>query len=1610
MDNSFGCHVTEFLTALQEVAKMSEGDIYETLRRIAIKIHTEQWPYTQCQKVTDIIISFLNQMKPDKKMEDRCTRTLIAVGLRSPNIIVEKLLGTEHQPPRSLLLAAKEICDKDGPKQCIDQLWDYILRLLQMSEVEEDMLAVYEVLRAVVSCVQRQLNVKASAEDKLAFLKKAAIKSCDTFQLLRYHWPQAHKPEVVQEILQLFGNLVSLMPVYEVKDETDWLIGKLTDLPINMTPYIQECLFQVLDAVLISKTGGFDKDSQVDSTIFLLFKLLHISGRGSDRSLIWRSFMALITLHSDRVVHSLFRYLKFKDPATLDLTLTVFTKVLRKLPKTDEVRSELLQSVIALIQRDIRSVRFPLLQFIEVLNRHDYLENQDGNHLIYHLIRLTFTGRSVKRSFRRECIEVLKTISLPQLITVVCQPKNCVILVPMSTILLQKALLAYSLGNIPYLSSSHLKPTQFISPQKLLFHLVIIASKPYREKGLGVSALKLLGVLCPMTLDPDIHSSVMVFCSKKIPELLYILRDNNRLMLNKKEWAQRLLKFSRLLLMIINDEEWLERLLLVIMEKINCSDTFYLKNKAFLYKFFGSTLRVSRGKQLVNTMVFSLLQTSHQEPRERKGIAVALSVVSRSHLETVMEQLQACGAVLTDQNSSPILNVTKDHQQREWGLVCNTIYSSFSRVIRISRGNISKYANDILAFAINTYQDSVIVKDTNMKLDYLDALAKMTTALCKQPLAPGTQFPSAQGLECLMVTILKEEPMEVLSSYIRVKAINLIISIRKLEDFSGRHEETAAVLQTCLESVLCLPSPSELFQEPFEHLQSRANADLYKSTLESLLRLMKVLVEQRPSGTEEFLEGFGRWINSSKHYEREWALWIMSQLLSYVAEKQSFKKEIKFTKLELLVKLLALRCYDEMDKVCILCSQAVYHLYHILQQQEEMKRKKMGLEREEKRSVSYNAYSFYKNSVYNIGRNSAANIAKAFAEFFTKTQLTNLVLDALKSVTDSMATVSLPAAQLMSAIMKERGGDVLQAEEVARGILSRLDSTLEPRIREELLQAMCWLAGHSTSTVVALLLSQPLPWDRTQLVTWKAFGADRETTVRVLQLLASILAERDPYNDSREMDIQPVAVSCALLAILAGSVCQEAVQKLYPRLLLGLLCGIYWTAEKNSPEQGVLCSKMEDSKSFDPLSCTLQALRALIVAVDYTTVVTYADEEHCWEILSSPESFHLGVMTLSRAIVKNCPQQVISEILDLVMNMLESQDPGQKLLARSVYAELLCHRAVAEALGQESLNTFMKYIIEPNVILKEIGVIGLRNLALHPKTAETLSTMTHVLKELPRSTPRLKIHSMKTYRNIVITTKGVSKDVFRTTSKELRLLLNDEKREVRLSATSSLGDMMKTINQYKQGSSFKKEIRTFLVPLLLNLQEDDIDMVKVCAETLEKWCKIIKWKSLTSKFKHANLSNHIQVIEDTIKRLVRKRKMDMLGMLFLETFEMLKSPQPFQSISALRLIGIILKSLPTMHLEDSEVIKTALETANESVPDIQQLTAATLANLNLIPAPKLGKNCLRILYRLILRSNRSRLFKSIDENESEKKSKSKISPIRAWWQKHRGTVKDSSQV
>ncbi|XP_039725071.1 maestro heat-like repeat-containing protein family member 1 isoform X3 [Pteropus medius] len=1321
-----------------------------------------------------------------------------------------------------------------------------------------------------------------------------------------------------------------------------------------------------------------------------------------------------------------------KDPAKTVSALQVFMDVFQEVPQTEKLQSEVMHSIINVIQEDFKPVRKPLLNFIEMLGQHNYFALPQGDIIINYIIKLSQSDSSNEEDMGIMCFKILKMVSLPKLITLACEPSNTSAFVPLCKIATEMALKAWFLGQVPYLSGFHLRPTQFISPQKLMTHLVMFSRKPYREKEFGASSLRLLYTLHPITsLHPVIYSNVGQLWMKAIPQMLQILDDHTEKNLNQKEWEGRLLQFSSQSLVAIDDDNWLEHLIRVVLEKISYfSDDG--EEKAFLYKLFGFTLRTSRKVSLVKMMLSSILQTAHEELQEREGIAVALSIVSMKHLTTVLDQLEVYSAILTDKDSSSILQLMKEHQQREWGLVCNTIYLSYSKIILESKGAIFTHLDAILALVLQHYHNCIVEKDKNLKLDYLNALTTLTNILSSQRKAFQFNFPHKLDIVNLMVELIKEEPPNFISSSIRQMAMNIVTDFRNLRPLLEIEERTE-LLRTCFKGVLSLPPRDVLRKEAARSKEAQAILDLFKETLESLLRLMETLIVEMPTRIQNCLELLDTWLNSQKDNERERAMWCTARILGFTAKMNNFKAEIEFTRLGRLVRLLAVRCQDPVDNICFLSSQAVYNLYCILLQQKQMGRKTQGLWEEEGKHEVYSANVFYNNTF---------EIAKAFAEYFTKIQLTTLVLTAMEGLTDSRAKVSLAAAQLMSGVMKERGRDMIKIEEVVEGILERLNLQLEPSTKEETLRAMCLLAGNNTHIVVPMLLNRPLPWDRTNLALWNVFGTRRETTINVLQLLIGILENLHSKEETREMAFQPVAVACALCEMLSGSLCQEAIQELYPRLLLAVLSHLYWVIEQNAPQKMVVYSKDggpgSKSKPFDPTSCALEAVKLVLLAAAYDGVVTYANQHCCWDLLSCPKFYYIGIMDLTSnswlpvshpsGIVKNCEPAILHRILNLVRNLLYSFDDRRKILARTFYAQLLWHRSVAQTLGQDFSGNLIRWIKEPNLIMKEVGLRGISNLALHPGQSESLKSLVPFLRDFLKSEVRVTVQAVKSLRNIICHGQGEdTKVVFSSISKQLCPLINDERDQVRIAATAALGHMLYRVDKFKPGSTLRKEIYTFLVPLLLSFQDNNAEVVKACGGALTEWTKVIGWSSLTQMFQHTTLSDHMQVLEETCKYMVSTCKKQLLGELLSQNFGFLKSPWPFLRTAAVNFIGLITKkiNMNNIHEDDVQLLQNALESMrNDPVESIQSLVNTTLKNINKyvnagpIPTSRMSRLSINLFKVSGMKASerKKRLFKTVRrERDDEDSQKNKVwnwlqgplNSLRSW---HNARVKNTPLI
>nr|XP_020136325.1 maestro heat-like repeat-containing protein family member 1 [Microcebus murinus] len=422
-----------------------------------------------------------------------------------------------------------------------------------------------------------------------------------------------------------------------------------------------------------------------------------------------------------------------------------------------------------------------LLRFLEALGQPDYLSLPEGRVVTDYLLKLSQWDSSV---------------SLPGLIRLLCEPGNTSAFVVLSDSATEVALREQALGQRPYLSTipsgmmelsgnvrvprltfsmvpvplpcpaeggllagvgggtpgactdavlflHHLFDVapEFVSPQHLLSHLVLYAVKPYRENTFGVSSLRLLQALGPITALRLVASAdVDQLWSTEIPQMLQMLYEHTEKSLDQEEWEDRLLQFYSRSLEAISDDSWLEQQTVTTLERIeNGSDEE--EQKAFLYKFFAFTLRTSSSPDLVRRMLSAVLNASHEEPQQREGIAVALAIVSLRHLRVALDQLEVYGANLTDKDRSCVLTLTKEHQHREWGLVCSTVYLSYRKIISVTEDALSLPLDSILALAVEHYGHCIVEKDTTLTLAYLDALTQMTSFLGERPMPLPCEVP-----------------------------------------------------------------------------------------------------------------------------------------------------------------------------------------------------------------------------------------------------------------------------------------------------------------------------------------------------------------------------------------------------------------------------------------------------------------------------------------------------------------------------------------------------------------------------------------------------------------------------------------------------------------------------------------------------------------------------------------------------------------------------------------------------------------------------------------------------------------------------------------------------
>ncbi|XP_066222624.1 maestro heat-like repeat-containing protein family member 1 [Saccopteryx leptura] len=292
----------------------------------------------------------------------------------------------------------------------------------------------------------------------------------------------------------------------------------------------------------------------------MLFNLLSKEVQRSDaysvenHKLILKAFSTLTWLYSDQLVVLMQKFAESNDPGKMVLALQVFTKVFENVPQTEELQCKVMNFIIMVIQKDHKPVPKALLHFIEKLGMHNYLDLPEGNSVIDYVIRIQ-SDSSNEEGIRIMCSRILQMVSLPKLLTLVCDPSYTFAFVLLSGIATEMALETHSQAGLPTSTA---------------FKTAVFSRKPYREKTFGTNALQLLDALHPLTSQHrPIYKKVGQLWNMEISQMLKTLDDHTEQSLNQEEWEDTLLWFLHETLVATKNDHWVQRLIRVVLARIN---------------------------------------------------------------------------------------------------------------------------------------------------------------------------------------------------------------------------------------------------------------------------------------------------------------------------------------------------------------------------------------------------------------------------------------------------------------------------------------------------------------------------------------------------------------------------------------------------------------------------------------------------------------------------------------------------------------------------------------------------------------------------------------------------------------------------------------------------------------------------------------------------------------------------------------------------------------------------------------------------------------------------------------------------------------------------------
>nr|XP_054374899.1 maestro heat-like repeat family member 5 isoform X5 [Pongo abelii] len=965
-----------------------------------------------------------------------------------------------------------------------------------------------------------------------------------------------------------------------------------------------------------------------------------------------------------------------------------------------------------------------------------------------------------------------------------------------------------------------------------------------------------------------------VFPHRSLLYVMGILSSSEELFSQEDKacWEEQLIQMAIKSVPFLSTDVWSKELLWTLTTP-SWTQQEQSPEKAFLFTYYGLILQAEKNGATVRRHLQALLETSHQWPKQREGMALTLGLAATRHLDDVWAVLDQFGRSRPVRwslhSSSP-----KNSEDLHWKWASSTILLAYGQVAAKARAHILPWVDNIVSRMVFYFHYSSW--DETLKQSFLTATLMLMGAVSRSEGAHSYEFSqTSELLQCLMV-LMEKEPQDTLCTRSRQQAMHIASSLCKLRPPIDL-ERKSQLLSTCFRSVFALPLLDALEKHTCLFLEPPNIQSLYSRTTEALDLMLQSLIMQNPTAEELhfLLSHLYIWLASEKAHERQRAVHSCMILLKFLNHNGYLDPKENFKRIGQLVGILGMLCQDP-DRATQHCSlEGATHLYQLLMrhksefsvealQAESQAPKELSQAHSDgaplwnsrdQKATPLGPQEMAKNHIFQL---CGSQVIKEIMQQLTLAELNDVIWTAIDGLGSTNPFRVQAASEMLLTAVQEHGAKLEMVSSMAQAIRLRLCSVRIPQAKEKTLHAITLLARSHTRELVATFLDISIPLDSHTFQLWRALGAEQPTSHLVLTTLLAWLQERPlPTGAS---DSSPCPKKTYLRSLAAMNMLHElqfawefkqAVQEAYPKLFLALLTQMHYVLELNLPGEAQPKPQAQEAAVSSPQSCStsLEALKSLLSTTGHWHDFAHLELQGSWELFTSIHTYLKGVGLLARAMVQNHCKQ-ITAVLRQLLPSLQSPEERERKVAILILTEFLYSPALLEVLPkQAALTVLAQGLRDPSPEVRVLSLQGLSNILFHADKGSLLQgQLRPFLDGFFQSSEQVIVCIMGTVSDTLhrLGAQGAGSQSL-SVAISARSFFNDERDGIRAAAMALFGDLVVAMAD-RELSGLRTQVHQSMVPLLLHLKDQCPAVATQAKFAFYRCAVLLRWRLLHTLF------------------------------------------------------------------------------------------------------------------------------------------------------------------